>query len=235
MQRAKYFSAYHSLLLTHRIIPPSTRGVTHARQEQIAIRERMRQEAAERKALEEERKRVDAEETKYNTAISRLMEQQKTASSEETVMLEKRIADLQAQLADVQIKKEDIVNLQNGKAGTVYVISNLGSFGEDVFKIGMTRRLEPQERVDELGSASVPFSFDVHSFIFSKDAVALENKMHELLNGKRVNKVNLRKEFFKVSLDELEKLVNDIEPSAEFNKTMAAEDYRQSLLVLCTS
>lgn len=76
--------------------------------------------------------------------------------------------------------------------------------------------------MDELGSASVPFSFDVHSFIFSEDAVVLENKMHELLNEKRVNKVNLRKGFFKVSIDELEKLVNDIEPSAEFNKTMAA-------------
>lgn len=83
----------------------------------------------------------------------------------------------------------------NGKAGNVYIISNLGSFGEDVFKIGMTRRMNPQDRVDELGSASVPFKFDVHSFIFSDDAVALENKMHTMLNDKRVNKVNMRKEF----------------------------------------
>ena len=136
---------------------------------------------------------------------------------------------MQGHLSDVIIKKEEIVNLQNGKAGNVYIISNLGSFGEDVFKVGMTRRLNPQERVDELGSASVPFEFDVHSFIFSEDAVALEADMHERLNGQRINKVNLRKEFFKVSIDELETLVNELDPTAEFNKTMLAEEYRQSL------
>ncbi len=96
-------------------------------------------------------------------------------------------------------------------------------------KIGMTRRLVPQERVDELGSASVPFNFDVHSFIFSEDAVGLETELHHRLDDKRVNKVNRRKEFFKVSIDELESLVNEIYPSAEFNRTALAEQYRQSL------
>ena len=94
----------------------------------------------------------------------------------------------------------------------------------------MTRRLNPQERVDELGSASVPFKFDVHSFIFSKDAVLLESKMHEMLNKQRVNKVNRRKEFFRITIDELEELVNKIEPTAEFNKTMIAEEFRNSQL-----
>lgn len=103
---------------------------------------------------------------------------------------------MQAQLSDVIIKKDEIIKLQNGKAGNVYIISNLGSFGEDVFKIGMTRRLNPQERVDELGSASVPFKFDVHSFIFSENASDLETEMHKKLNNKRLNKVNMRKEFF---------------------------------------
>lgn len=200
-----------------------------ARQEQIEIRERMRVEAAERKALAEERKRIETEEAKYQDEIEKMREQLEAAADEEKEMLNKRILELQAQLSDVQLKKDDIVRLEHGKAGTVYVISNLGSFGEDVFKIGMTRRLEPQERINELGSASVPFTFDVHSFIFSEDAVALESKMHELLNEKRLNKVNMRKEFFKVSIDELEKLVNEIEPSAEFNRTMVAEEYRQSL------
>lgn len=92
----------------------------------------------------------------------------------------------------------------------------------------MTRRLDPQDRINELGSASVPFKFDVHSFIFSQDAVELENKLHETLNNKRLNKVNLRKEFFKISIDELEQLVTKIDPTAEFNKTMAAEEFRQS-------
>ena len=132
-------------------------------------------------------------------------------------------------MADVILKKEEISNLANGKAGNVYVISNLGSFGENVFKIGMTRRLNPQDRVNELGDASVPFKFDVHSFIFSEDAVGLEKKLHMILNDKRVNKVNMRKEFFYTTIDDLEKLVTEIEPTAEFNKTMLAEEFRQSL------
>ncbi len=92
----------------------------------------------------------------------------------------------------------------------------------------MTRRLDPQDRINELGSASVPFKFDVHSLIFSDDAVSLENKLHQLLNEKRVNKVNLRKEFFYTNVDELEKIVSDIDPTAEFKKTMLAEEFRQS-------
>lgn len=113
----------------------------------------------------------------------------------------------------------------------MYVINNLGPFGDDVFKIGMTRRLNPQERIDEFGSASVPFKFDVHSFIFSEDAVKLESDLHSALDSRRLNKVNLRKEFFKVSIDELESLVERIDPAAEFNRTMQAEQYYQSLSV----
>ena len=153
-----------------------------ARQEQLAIREQMRQEAQERKALEAERKKVEKEESKYNTEIEKLQNQLQSASSSELEQLNARILQLQAQLSEVVLKKEEISNLANGKAGNVYVISNLGSFGENVFKIGMTRRLNPQDRVDELGNASVPFKFDVHSFIFSDDAVGLESKLHEMLN-----------------------------------------------------
>lgn len=200
-----------------------------AKQEQAAIREQMRQEAAERKALEDERKRIEKEESKYTSEIDKLKEQLIAATADEMGKLNARILQLQAQLSDVTVKKNDIINLQNGKAGSIYIISNLGSFGEDVFKVGMTRRLNPQDRVNELGDASVPFKFDVHSFIFSDDAVSLESKLHSLLNGKRVNKVNLRKEFFRISIDELEQLVNEIEPTAEFNKTMLAEEFRQSL------
>ena len=200
-----------------------------ARQEQMAIREQMRQEAQERKALEEERKKVEKEESKYHTEIEKLKEQLTQAKENELEQLNARILELQSQLADVIVKKEEISNLANGKAGNVYVISNLGSFGENVFKIGMTRRLNPQDRVNELGDASVPFKFDVHIFIFSDDAVGLEKKLHTILNNKRVNKVNMRKEFFYTTIDELEQLVTDIEPTAEFNKTMLAEEFRQSL------
>ena len=188
----------------------------------------MRQEVEERKALDAEKKKVEQEESKYNSEIAKLKAQLTEAKEEELEKLNSRILALQAQLADVVVKKEEISTLANGKAGNVYVISNLGSFGENVFKIGMTRRLNPQDRVDELGNASVPFRFDVHSFIFSDDAVGLENKLHTILTDKRVNKVNMRKEFFNVSLDELEQLVTEIEPTAEFNRTMAAEEFRQS-------
>lgn len=200
-----------------------------ARQEQLAIREQMRLEAQERKELEAEKKKIEKEESKYTEEIDRLQFQIHTASDEDVAKLQSRIIELQSLLADVVLKKDEITKLQNGKAGNIYIISNLGSFGDDVFKIGMTRRLDPQERVNELGSASVPFKFDVHSFIFSDNAVDLETKMHERLTSKRVNKVNLRKEFFRVPIDELESLVQEIDPTAEFTKTMAAEEYRQSL------
>lgn len=199
-----------------------------ARQEQLEIREKMKQEAAERKALEEERKKVEREEKKYNEEIQRVRQQLSEAQESEVEKLNKRILELQGLLSDVAVKKEDIVHLQNGKAGNIYVISNLGAFGENIFKIGMTRRIDPQERIDELGSASVPFKFDVHSFIFSEDAVSLENQLHQKLNNQRVNKVNLRKEFFYSTVDELEQLVSSIDPTAEFTKTMLAEEFRQS-------
>ena len=200
-----------------------------ARQEQMALREQMRQETEERKALELERKRVEKEESKFVSEIEKTKASLDQASSDEEVQnLKLKILELQQQLSGVAAKKEEIINLQNGKAGNVYIISNLGSFGQDVFKIGMTRRLDPQDRVNELGSASVPFKFDVHSFIFSNDAVGLEKKLHDMLNERRLNKVNLRKEFFKVEIDELEELVNSIDPTAEFNKTMLAEEFRQS-------
>ena len=198
------------------------------KQEQMAIKEQMRQEAEERKALELEKKKIEKEETKFSAEITKLQEQLRSSSQLDIEKLQKRILELQAQLSDVIVKKSEITKLQNGKAGYVYVISNLGSFGDNVFKVGMTRRSDPQDRVNELGDASVPFKFDVHSFIFSDNAVDLENKLHGILNEKRVNKVNLRKEFFYTSIDELEKLVTEIQPTAEFNKTMLAEEFRQS-------
>ena len=202
------------------------------KEEQRAIREQMRQEAEERKRLLQEREKIEKEESKYHAEMNSLKDQlTKTTDDDKVAALQARIQELQLQLGEVEKKKEDITRLQNGQAGYVYVISNLGSFGDDVFKIGMTRRLEAQERVDELGSASVPFPFDVHSFIFSNNAVDLENTIHKRLNEKRVNKVNLRKEFFKVTLDELEELVQEFDPTAEFVRTMAAEQYHQSMSI----
>lgn len=201
-----------------------------ARQEQLAIRQQMREEAEERRALKIEKEKIEAEESKYKMEIERAKELlDKTDDNTEIEALKKKILELQSQLSDVVVKKEEIINLQNGKAGNIYIISNLGSFGDKMFKIGMTRRLDPQERINELGSASVPFKFDVHSFIFSEDAVTLEKELHKRLDDKRVNKVNLRKEFFYSTVEELEELVNELDPTAEFNKTMIAEEYYQTL------
>lgn len=203
-----------------------------AREEQRAIREQMRQEAEERRELERQRKQIEKEESKFQDQIGQLNEQMaQSQDDEKTKLLQARIEELQRQLASVSEQREKIVQLQNGKAGNVYVISNIGSFGENVFKIGMTRRLEPMDRVNELGNASVPFPFDVHSLIFSDDAVGLETKLHHMLNDQRVNKVNLRKEFFRVSLDDIEKLVEEVAPTAEFKRTALAEQYRQSLSI----
>lgn len=203
-----------------------------AKEEQKALREQMRQEAEERKLLEAQQKQIEKEEQKYDQEMNRItLQLEQTAEQKEIEQLKKRLEELMKLKTEVAEKKEEIIKLQNGKAGTVYIISNLGAFGDHVFKIGMTRRSEPQERVNELGNASVPFPFDVHSFIFSEDAVSLEGRLHKELNERRVNKVNLRKEFFDVSIDELEALVEKVDPSAAFKRTMVAEQYNQSLSI----
>lgn len=202
------------------------------KEEQQAIKDQMKQEKEERKALEEERKKLEREESKYKTEMERNTELLMTETDEIKVLqLQQRLDELQKQLEDVEVKKEEVTSLAMGKAGYVYIISNLGSFGENTFKIGMTRRLDPQQRVDELGSASVPFRFDVHALIFSDNAVGLESSLHKHLSDSRVNKVNFRKEFFKTDIDSLETLVEDIDPTAEFTKTMYAEEYQQTLAI----
>lgn len=201
-----------------------------AKQEQIMLREQAKQEREERKALEQERKRVEAEEAKYQNELEKAKEQMKASQSEDEIKaLKAKILELENGLTSVATKKDEIANLMKGKAGYVYIISNVGSFGEGVFKIGMTRRLNPEDRVNELGSASVPFKFDVHSFIFSEDAVGLESELHKRFDKDRVNKVNMRKEFFRVPLDELEAAVNEIDPTADFKKVVPSEEYNASL------
>ncbi len=200
-----------------------------AKQEQAMLREQMKQEREERKALEAEKKKIEAEEQKFQKELDKIKEQLQSSNDAEKEKLQARILELENGLTSVAAKKEEIASLAKGKAGYVYIISNIGSFGENVFKVGMTRRMNPEDRVNELGSASVPFKFDIHSTIFSQDAVGLENELHKRLSDKRINKVNMRKEFFRVTIDELESLVFEIDPTAEFRRTVTAEEYNQSL------
>lgn len=200
------------------------------KEEQKAIKEQMKQEAEERKAFEAERKKLEQEENKFKSEIERNKEILQSETDELKIrQLNERLLELENQLNNVETKKEEIASLALGKAGYVYIISNMGSFGVNTFKIGMTRRMEPQQRVDELGSASVPFRFDIHALIFSDDAVGLENELHKRLSNQRVNKVNYRKEFFRTDIATLELLVEEIDPTAEFNTTMFAEEYNQTL------
>ncbi|MBP2079618.1 GIY-YIG nuclease family protein [Oceanobacillus polygoni] len=199
------------------------------KEEQRMIKEQMRQEAEERKKLAEEKKKLDKEEQKFTVEMERNKKLLKEETDEDKILqLQKRLKELELQVKEIDDKKEEIASLTLGKAGYVYIISNLGSFGEKMFKIGMTRRMEPQNRVDELGSASVPFKFDVHALIFSDDAVGLENKLHKMLSEQRVNKVNYRKEFFNTDVEILRAMVEEIDPTVEFVTTMLAEEYTQT-------
>lgn len=202
--------------------------------EQRRIREQMREEAKLQKELEEARKDIEKEQKHYSNALSKINEQlEKCDDVEKDVLLEKK-AEIESHLSSLDKAMEDIDYRQaNKRAGYVYIISNIGSFGENVYKIGMTRRLDPMERVDELGDASVPFKFDVHALIFSDDAPALETALHHAFENKKVNMINGRREFFNVTLDEIEEVVKaNYDKTVEFVKVPEAEQYRETQKIL---
>ena len=193
-----------------------------------AARAEQREQARIEKELEEERKKFEKEQTHYQTAYEHL-EKQLSEHPDDPDLIDRK-NKLLSQLDDINKSLSDIDYRQaNMKAGYVYVISNIGSFGKDVYKIGMTRRLDPQERIDELGDASVPFNFDVHAMIFSDDAPALEAALHRAFEDKKVNMVNHRREFFHVTLDEIKQVVREnFDKTVEFIDVPDAEQYRIS-------
>jgi len=200
------------------------------KEEQRAIREQMREEEIARREIAKLKEKVEKEELHFLQAIENLEKQKALATDEQLSDIELKISELRLKLKDILAQKEDVLNRErNTRAGYVYIISNIGSFGEDIYKIGMTRRLEPLDRIRELGSASVPFLFDVHAMIFSEDAPTLENVLHRTFTHKRLNLINERKEFFNVTLDEIKNVVaNNHDKTIEFTATAIADDYRQS-------
>lgn len=199
---------------------------------QKAIKEQMMDEQKAERELENEKRKIEKDEAQHNNEIKRMMKYlQNTESDVEKQLYIDKIADLEKKIKELQEKKESVEFRQaTATAGYVYVISNIGSFGDDIYKIGMTRRLEPMDRVNELSSASVPFIFDVHAMIFSENAPELETKLHEAFRDRSVNKVNFRKEFFNVSIDEIEKVVKEnFSDTVEFTKVPVASEYRESL------
>lgn len=183
--------------------------------------------AAERAQIEELKARMETAAAEEKEKIAELQAKKEAAIAEERAQYEAKLHEYEAQLAGVHKDKEEVLYRERStRAGYVYIISNIGSFGEHVFKIGVTRRLAPQERIDELGDASVPFDFDVHALIFSEDAPALEGALHEHFADRAINKVNPRKEFFRVSLKEIEEVVRTHHDKVvEFTEVAKAEDY----------
>lgn len=203
------------------------------REEQRRIRDEMREEEKALRELEKAQKDAEEEERRFTTALEKARAELSAVTGEELETLNKQIADLEQQLAQAHEQKERAVSrAQLTKSGHVYVISNTGSFGNEVFKIGMTRRLEPLDRVKELGDASVPFSFDVHAMIYSDNAPELENKLHKEFDERRVNRVNSRKEFFRVPLAEIEKIVKENHGEISFTKLAEAQEYRETLALI---
>ena len=196
-------------------------------------RARMREEAKLAKELEEARKKLEKEQTHYSNALRHINAQLEAASPEEREAIKAKKAQLEAQLEKIDKEFKDVdYRAANQRAGYVYVISNIGAFGENVYKIGMTRRLNPMDRVDELGDASVPFDFDVHAMIFSDDAPKLEAALHQAFADRKLNFVNTRREFFRVTLDEIKQVVKDnFDKSVEFTDIAPAEQYRESLML----
>ena len=205
------------------------------------LRAQEREEAKLRKEIEEERKKIRKEQAHYENALKAAKDQLQSASEEEKEELSAKIRELESHMEKVEKNLKDMDYREaNQRAGYVYVISNIGSFGEGVYKIGMTRRLDPMDRVNELGDASVPFNFDVHAMIFSDDAPALEAALHNAFADKKVNMVNTRREFFKVPLEEIKRVVKEkFDGIVEFLENADAEQYRESVKIReameCTS
>ena len=199
------------------------------KEEQKEARARMREEMKLQKELDEQRKKVEKEQLHYQNALLSIMKQINESGSNPD--LEEKKLELENQLKEIDHTIKDLDYREaNQKAGYVYVISNIGSFGPNVFKIGMTRRLDPQERVDELGDASVPFTFDVHAMIFSDDAPALEAALHRAFSDRKVNLVNHRREFFYATLEEIKEVVQkNYDKTVEFMDVPDAEQYRISV------
>lgn len=191
-------------------------------------RAEQREQAKIQRELEEQQKKIEKEQTHYQTAYEKIISQ--LEKNPENADLVNKKAEMENKLKDIDKALSDIDYRQaNMKAGYVYVISNIGAFGENVYKIGMTRRLDPQDRIDELGDASVPFKFDVHAMIFSDDAPALEAALHQSFKDKKLNMVNQRREFFNVTLDEIKKVIREnYDKTVEFIDIPDAEQYRIS-------
>lgn len=202
------------------------------REEQRLIKEQIREEEKARREYEKAIKEAAKEEEMLMKLREQVQNELSNANSEERIKYEKQLNELEEKLKVAEEKNQRALSMaQQTKSGHIYIISNIGSLGEDVYKIGMTRRLEPLDRVKELSSASVPFSFDVHAMIFSNNAPKLEAELHKRFSRYQVNKVNPRKEFFRVRLNELKKELESLNITAKWTMVAEAKEYLESLSI----
>ena len=202
----------------------------HEKEEQRKIREQMREEEKATREIEKARQEAEEQENLYQKALDKAKVEIESATGHEIEKLNEKIRLLEENLKNAkEVNERAISRAHLTKSGHVYFISNIGSFGEEIFKVGMTRRLNPQDRIDELGDASVPFDFDVHGLIYSEDAPNLERTLHRKLDERRLNLVNQRTEFYRSSLDEIEALVKELGLKIELAKIPEAREFRSSL------
>lgn len=202
------------------------------KEEQRKLREQAREEAKLQREIDSAREALAKEERHFRRALAAMEDRlSRTTVEADRSLLEAEIIVIRDRIEEVDAKRKDVdYRAQSAQAGYVYVISNIGAFGEGVFKIGVTRRLEPMDRIDELGDASVPFDFDVHTLVFSDDAYGLEAALHRHFADRRLNMVNGRKEFFRATIEEIEEVLREnFAKSVEVARVAEAAEYRQSL------
>lgn len=195
-------------------------------------RARLKEIEQAEKEMEKKLKELDKDIRHHNNEIKKLtMYLNNTDLQVEKELYIEKIRELDQSLKNLNSERENVEDRKdNAQSGFVYIISNIGSFGENVYKIGVTRRLEPMDRINELSSASVPFEFDVHALIFSENAFELESKLHEYFKKYKVNKVNGRKEFFKVNINEIkDKVLSEHNSTVQFIDEPKAIQYRETL------
>lgn len=196
------------------------------KEEARRVRELERENARAQREIEEALRRTEEEEAQYAKALAQA---RADLQADDTAAMRARIADLEAKLERARAEHQRAASMaQITRSGYVYIISNIGSFGKRIFKVGMTRRIDPMERIYELGDASVPFGFDVHSMIWSEDAPGLERALHQRLDSCRVNKVNYRREFFACDVQTLRSTLAECAPDAGFCEEVEAEQFRRS-------
>ena len=207
--------------------------IKEERDKMRAVQEELREEEKARKDFERAQRDAEKEEFIYQKALEKARKEFDLSNGVDANKLQEHIIILEQELKEVQDKKERALSMaQQTKRGHVYIISNIGAFGENVYKIGMTRRLEPIDRIRELGDASVPFQFDIHAMVYSDEARTLEYELHKAFSERKVNMFNYRKEFFKVSLEEIEETIKRLGFKAEFTRLPEAMEYRETLAVL---